>query len=245
MSIDCVSASSEFLTTASHAVPSNSAAVTVSAWVYPKAINTTQAAYRWWPVGNGGILLRGESDELEVFCFTDEQFGGEVNLTLSANQWQHIAVRFVADSLMVGYLDGVAGSTTYTPTGGNIFTGSAVTTVGKNNAFYANWKFADIALWTTDLGATAISDIFNKKLRATWFPTNRVQYWRLDVPGDDVFHACVNGDEGMQDKDGSTPLILGTAPDWDTSNPALIDPMASVYSSPAIMNFAPQAILGY
>lgn len=202
-------------------------AFTAAGWIRP--VSLTGDAFRttmfngWWLSVTSTLhrqaLLRFAGTDLQAFVYSGgAQTGGNVGLTGTLNAWQHIAMTYdsVAEEL-IGYRNGVAGGTTYAPTGA-ITTDDNNHALGQHTSEYADANFADRAVWNVAQPPTVIADIYNHKLRALLYPVGLIEYWPLDVKGD-TFPVSTNqfqdGDFGARDLAGENPAKLGTAPVWD------------------------------
>jgi hypothetical protein len=106
-------------------------ACTIALWIYPSGVTGTQSIFSNWNfTPPHSVLFRLSSTALQGFVYTASQVGGSFNLTVAATTWQHIAMVYNGSTL-TGYLDGTAGSTTYSPTG-NTATSPVSTLVGSS-----------------------------------------------------------------------------------------------------------------
>jgi len=227
VSVEFVSSSLEYLKTAGTSVLNGLSAVTVACWAYPTDLAYNLWFLNAWHTSTGaikrqiGFRTAATSGELHAFISTPTVYGGDLDLTVSVNSWQHVAMTWDGTTLK-GYLDGSsAGSKTYS-FGGSIQdqTDNELLLAGYATT-YADMRVEDAAIWNRALDPDEIYGLYSGRLRAVHLPAGLIHYCPLDVPGDSVYGDFADGDYGGRDLVGDLPAILGTAPVWNESSPGL------------------------
>jgi hypothetical protein len=193
--------------------------MTCTGWGYPDSLTDPYHRWTilqaWWRTADNSMhrqaLLRMSGTAVQAFVYNGAaQFGGNVNLTATTGSWQHFAMTYDGSTL-IGYRNGVAGGTTYSPNG-NIATDTNNLALGRQGALYNNGNVADRGIWNRALSANEIADMYNKKLECGFFPNGLIQWWRLDVKGDNFpvsTALCQDGDYGLIDRFGTLPATVG------------------------------------
>lgn len=244
MSVEFVSSSSEYLKTSGTSILNGLSAVTVACWVYPTDLaNHLWFLNAWYTSGSVykrqvGFRTAAATGELHAFIYTTFLQGGDLDLTISAGSWQHVAMTWDGTTLR-GYVDGSsAGSKTYS------FSGSVKTQtdnellVSRYGVTYADMRIEDRAIWNRALGADEIYALCNSRLRPIHFPEGLIHHWPLDVPGDVVYNDFADGDYGGRDLIGGLPALLGIAPQWSADSVGLHWP-STPYAMPFVLGGPP------
>ncbi|UCE60477.1 MAG: LamG domain-containing protein [Phycisphaerales bacterium] len=227
MSVGFVSSSSEYLKTAGTSILNGLSAVTVACWTYPTDLANNLWFLNAWHTSTGalkrqvGFRAAATSGELHAFISTSTVYGGDLDLAVSVNSWQHVAMTWDGTTLK-GYLDGSStGSKTYTFGGSVQNQTDNELLLARYAATYADMRVEDRAIWNRALGDDEIHALYAGRLRAVHIPNGLLHYWPLDAPGDSSYGDFTDGDYGGRDLVGDLPAILGAAPAWSPSSPGL------------------------
>jgi len=241
MSVHCVEADSEWVAAFEGVayLLSGLSAVSVAGWMKPTTLVGNSVLLNAWTQGDTStqrnqVLFRGNGTELQCYVYTGGSSGGNVGKTLSTGVWQHVGLTYDGSTL-IGYLNGLPGGTTYSPSGVIATDNPGLALSGYSSTYYDGLA-EDRAIWNRALSADEMYSMYSARLRAGFFRDGLIQWWPLDVPGDGVYNAFVNGNYGGRDLAGAYPAFLGTAPDWSTDSPGLHWPspvQATPYVAPA------------
>jgi len=201
-------------------------AISVTCWIKPTTLTGSSTALNAWTktgtvLNRRQVLLRFSDANLQCFVHNGtSQYGGNVGKTGVTGAWQHIGLTYDGGTL-TGYLNGLAGGTTYSASGSlqNTSNNLGLGTYGTSS--YLDGNLEDRAIWNRALSAEEIKSMYQARVRAGFFPEGLIQWWPLDVPGDGIYDAFADGDYGGRDLTGTLPAQLGTAPDWSEDSPGL------------------------
>jgi len=240
VSVEFSASGSEYLKTPGTSILSGLGAVTVACWVYPQNLDNHLWLLNAWKTSGGeakrqvGFRIADGTGELLGFLWTTTTHGGDFDLTVSTDAWQHVAMTWDGSTLR-GYVDGSsAGSKTYSFGGVVASQTDNELILARYDTTFANARVEDRAMWNRALSADEVAGLYSGRLRAMHIPAGLVHYWPLDVPGDASFGDFANGDFGGRDLVGDLSAMLGTAPAWNQSSPGLHWP-SSAHVTPAGM----------
>jgi hypothetical protein len=169
-------------------------AVTVAAWFKLDTAQSNRNIIGGWATGGLQILTRLQSSgALQCYIYASGAVGGNVNLTAGTGTWTHMAMTYNG-STMVGYLDGVAGSTTYSPSGAVNTPTTPVPAIGyggSGSAYAIDGLIADARTYDRALSAGEIADLAS----GTHVASGLIGWWILD--DDDVLDYSGEGNDGV------------------------------------------------
>jgi|DEB0MinimDraft_6_1074348.scaffolds.fasta_scaffold05928_7 hypothetical protein len=166
---------------------------TVAAWVRLDTLGASRNIIGGWPAGSTQILFRMlTSGGMQGYIYTTGQTGGNLNMTVSGGLWEHVALTYDGSTL-TGYVDGVAGSTTYS-TSGSIRTPSspapAIGYAGSSSGYSFDGLCADARIYNRALSSSEIGDL----VAGTHVSSGLIGWYLLDT--DDVDDYSGEGNDG-------------------------------------------------
>lgn len=169
-------------------------AVTVAAWFKLDTAGNNRNIIGGWASGGLQILTRLQSNgAFQCYIYTSGAVGGNVNLTAGTGTWIHMAMTYDGSN-MVGYLDGVAGSTTYSTSGAVNTPTNPVPAIGyggSSSAYTIDGLIADARTYDRALSAGEIADLAS----GTHVSSGLIGWWLLD--NDDVLDYSGQGNDGV------------------------------------------------
>lgn len=222
MSVGLLETSSEYLYTANSGLLSGLSAMSAAGWEWFDSLS--DPAHRqsllqaWWRIADDSLhpqaLLRCAGTAVQCFVYNGaNQFGGNIGKTASTGQWHHLAMTYDGSTL-IGYLDGAAGGTTYSPNG-TIGADTNNLAIGKHGVLYNDGNVTDRGIWNVALTAAEIYDMYNSRLACSFFPVGLIHHWPLIARGRTGGLAAAANDFDFRDPPGSLTALVGNSAGWD------------------------------
>ena len=145
--------------------PSNSNALTISAWVYPKTVSGIHGVVSKWAQNNRAYLLQLNSNRVEFALGYNS--GGSYNslsaaANLQTNNWYHIAGVYNGSNMIVYvdgiFVDGTSWSTAPSSTSAKVHIGDLEYSTARR---YFNGTIDDVMIFNRALIEEEISALYN------------------------------------------------------------------------------------